>query len=64
MGEILLKYYKYVADLKGLEGKILLAQKTKIPSPNAAIEPDSAKNIELFKQSVTEIIGKPAPTFT
>ena len=58
MGEVLLKYYKYVGDEKGLVGKIELAQKTKIPSIKAGTEPDSKQNIEIFRKSILEITGK------
>jgi hypothetical protein len=50
MAEILLKYYKYVAGVQGLQGKMMLAKITKIPSTKAALELDTAQNIMLFKK--------------
>ena len=63
MAERLLQYYKYIREVAGFEGKIDLATSTKIPSTRAAIEPDSPKNIELFKNAIEKITGKPAPDF-
>lgn len=62
MAEKLLLYYKHIGDVRGLEGKMKLAQETKIPSSKAAIEPDSAENIAIFKKSFFNITGKEAPT--
>jgi hypothetical protein len=61
MGERLLLFYKYIYEQKGMEGKVKLAQLTKVPSPMAAIEPDSQEKIETFKKAIVEITGKPAP---
>jgi hypothetical protein len=63
MGESLLKYYQYISKLNGLEGRIQLAQNTKLPSNKASLEPDSPENINLFKKAVEKITGKPAPDF-
>lgn len=63
MAEKLMRYYKYVADEKGLNAKIILAQRTKIPSTQAAMEPDNAENLKLFMDVVKEITGKPAPKY-
>jgi hypothetical protein len=63
MAEKLLKYYKYINDHQGLQGKITLAQKTIIPSQRAAMEPDSPENIMIFKKAIAEITGSPAPDF-
>jgi len=62
MAERLLKYYKYIFDEGGLEAKMKLAIVTKIPSTKAATEPDSEQNIEMFKDAIMNITGKPAPT--
>ena len=61
MGEKLLKYYKYIAEKKGIVGKIELAKQTTMPSTLAAIEPDTEDNVRLFRESVQQITGKPAP---
>ncbi len=61
MGELLLKYYKYISDEEGLQGKVKLAQMTKVPSVKAAMAPDDAANIENFRKAIAEITGKPAP---
>lgn len=63
MAEKLLKYYAYVGQEKGLGAKIELATATKIPSTTAATAPDSPENLSLFKEAVTRITGKPAPTY-
>jgi hypothetical protein len=63
MGERLMKYYKFVSDESGLPGKMKLAQKTKIPSTEAALATDSMDNIKLFKEAVKEITGKNPPNF-
>lgn len=61
MAERLMKYFKYITDEKGFEGKIQLAQATKMPTTKAALEPDSPENISLFKDAVSKITGKSAP---
>jgi hypothetical protein len=63
MAERLMHYYNYVYDEKGLTGKMMLAQKTKIPSVKAAMIADSPENIAIFKKLVAELTGKPAPDF-
>lgn len=63
MAEKLLRYYKYVSDEKGLDGKMSLATETKIPSSKAALEPDSPENLAAFKRAVEKLTGKPAPVF-
>jgi hypothetical protein len=61
MGEKLLGYYKYVTEVAGMDGKIKLAQLTKVPSAIAAEQPDSPSNVELFQSAVATITGKPVP---
>lgn len=63
MAERLLRYYKHVSDTKGMAAKIALAQETQCPSSKAAMEPDSAENIQRFKRAVEKITGKAAPEF-
>jgi hypothetical protein len=63
MGERLLKYYQFISMEKGLQGKVELAKETKVPSANAAMEPDSPDKIKLFQEAVRKITGKPAPMF-
>ncbi len=61
MAERLLKYYKYVGDKAGLPGKMQLARVTKIPSTQAAMEPDSPETLRRFREAVAQITGAPAP---
>lgn len=61
MAEKLLQYYKYAHELLGLEGKIQLAKETKIPSTQAALEPDTSETIQRFKAAIEKITHKPAP---
>lgn len=63
MAEKLVKYYKYVGDSMGIDGRMKLAQETKTPSLSAANIPDSPENIEKFKKAIHAITGKPAPNF-
>lgn len=63
MGEILLKYYKAMDDSLGLQGKIRLAQETKLPSQRAALAPDTVGNVKLFQDAFQKISGTPAPKF-
>ena len=63
MAEKLLKYYKYIYDLKSLEGRIELAKKTNVPTPRAAMEQDSRENIELFRKAIRELTGTDAPQY-
>jgi hypothetical protein len=61
MAEKLLRYYKYIYDVKGFTGKIDLAKETRIPSTEAAIEPDTPEKLQLFKDAILRITGKSAP---
>jgi hypothetical protein len=61
MAEKLMKYYKYVSDEKGMVGKMQLAQLTKIPSTQAAIEPDTPDKIRLFRDAIAKLTGSPVP---
>jgi hypothetical protein len=61
MGEKLLHYYQYVGDQLGFQGKLKLAQATKVPSARAAIEPDSEENLAIFKEAIRRLTGRPAP---
>lgn len=63
MAEKLLMYYKYMAEQKGLAGKVALAQATKIPSTQAATESDSPENIDRFRKAIQDLTGKPVPEF-
>lgn len=64
MGQILIKYYKYVADEKGMMGQLELAKKTKIPLIQAGTAPDEKATIEAFKNAIKEITQKNAPDFS
>lgn len=63
MAEKLVKYYAYVAEKKGLSGKIELAKLTLTPGPKAAMEPDSPENLAKFRAAVEKITGEPAPRY-
>ncbi len=63
MGEVLMKYYKYISDQRGLAGKTQLAKLTKIPSMRAAFEPDSVANIDRFRQAIEKLTGTQPPDF-
>ncbi len=61
MGAKLLSFYDFVDAQKGLQGKMALAMKTKIPSSVAAGVPDSPETIEKFRRAVVEITGQQPP---
>lgn len=61
VAEKLVEYYKYIQKEEGIAGKIRLAQLTRIPSVQAAVELDTPEMIERFKQAIVKITGKPAP---
>jgi hypothetical protein len=63
MGERLVRYYQFVSEKGGLQLKIKLAAMTKVPSTQAAIEPDSQANVELFRRAVEQLVGPPAPKY-
>ena len=63
MGKILRQYYDYVVKIKGIEGKNKLGIMTKISSIVAPLEPDTAENVQLFKDAVKTITGIEAPEF-
>ncbi len=63
MAEKLLLYYKYIRETEGIRGQIALATSTKMPSPKAALAPDSPENITLFKEAVKKLTNKPAPNY-
>lgn len=62
MGERLMRYYKYVQDELGLQGKMKLAMESKMPSTLAATEPDSEANVSILRSAIEKLTGKPAPT--
>lgn len=61
MAEKLLKYYKHIGDELGAAGRLKLAIETKIPSTDAAMQPDSDENIRKFKAAIQKLTGRPAP---
>ena len=63
MGERLIRYYMYIGERAGLDGKRKLAFATGLPSILAATEPDSKENLEAFKKAVEEITQAPPPEF-
>jgi hypothetical protein len=63
MAEKLMRYYKFVEDRMGLEGKQRLARLTLIPSIIAATEPDSDENIARFRDAVKQLTGETPPQY-
>lgn len=63
MGKALVKYYTLVKRERGYVGQLELAQKTKVPSTKATVIEDTRELIDLFIESVEEIIGKRPPRF-
>jgi hypothetical protein len=63
MAERLLKYFKYVGDEKGIDGKVALARLTVMTTISAGTLPDSAENLYKIRVAVERITGKPAPPF-
>jgi hypothetical protein len=63
MAEKLLRYYKFVADEKGVTGQLELAKITKVPATRAASALDDKATLEAFRKAATEITGKPAPAY-
>lgn len=63
MADRLMRYYQYVGEQAGLNGKVRLAQMTNIPSSKAAIEPDTQDAIQKFKEAISQITGKAAPAY-
>jgi len=61
MAEKLLKYYKYVNDIKGRDGQIELARMTSTPSIIASTLPDSPWMLKLFQNAVEKITGESVP---
>ena len=61
MAEKLLRYYEYIQEKEGFVGKVRLAQLTRIPSVQAAVELDTPEMIERFQKAIEAITGKPAP---
>ena len=63
MGMKLAKYYRYIIEEKGVQGRIELGVLTKISSIVAPLQPDSPENIKLFRESIKKITGKEPPWF-
>ncbi|RPI79581.1 MAG: hypothetical protein EHM45_02295 [Desulfobacteraceae bacterium] len=63
MGEKLVRYYKFVEDKKGMEGRIKLAQETKVPSVKAATAPDSPETIKVFREAIKKLTGEEPPVY-
>lgn len=63
MAEKLLKYYNLIDKEMGLQGRMRLAQATKLPTSKAALEPDTPANVKMFKEAYEQITGRKAPEF-
>ncbi len=61
MGKKLLRYYDYLEEKLGREGKVRLAQATHIPSVLADAAEDSEENLRVFREAILKITGHPAP---
>jgi hypothetical protein len=61
MAEKLLLYYRYMKNQQGLPGQVKLAQETKIPTTKAAMESDTAANIQLFRSAIRKLTGQEPP---
>jgi hypothetical protein len=62
-GDKLIEYYNYVAEERGLEGKMQLAKETNLPETKASISIESKENIEMFREALEEILGERPPEF-
>ena len=62
MAEQLVRFYQQVEQAAGLQGKTKLAIETKIPATRAALAPDSAENLALFRAAYERIVGTGKPT--
>lgn len=63
MGEKLMRYIQWANEKGGMIAKVNLAQRTKIPSAAAALEPDSPDNIRKFKDALRQILNAEPPAF-
>ena len=63
MGARLIRYYIYIGDERGIEGKVRLAHLTRTPAIEAATAPDSRQAVELFMEKVEELTGKETPVY-
>ncbi len=63
MGEMMIKYYDFVAKKGGNVARYRLALATGIASQHAMLKPDSPENIKKFKEAVREITGEAAPEY-
>ena len=61
MGKKLEKYYDYVEELLGREGKMKLARLTHTPSILVGGMEDEPKIIAQFREAIKEITGKYPP---
>lgn len=61
MGQKLLEIYKKISEVGSALARIELAIKTKLPTGEAAIAPDSQENIEKLRAAFKEITGKECP---
>lgn len=63
MAEKLMRYIQWAQEQGGMIGKVHLAQATKIPSARAAVEPDNAENVKLFREACVKLFQKDPPNF-
>jgi len=55
MGAKLTQYYDEAKKIGGIKAQMRMAVLTKMPSSQAAGEPDSQENIKLFENALNEI---------
>ena len=63
MGERLLKYFQFVGEKAGLQGKLELAKATNMAVSQAANVPDDIVNLEMFREAVSHIVEETPPNF-
>lgn len=61
MGATLVRYYEYIEKVAGREGKVKLAQQTRVASVIAAGAKEDPEVIRRFREAITTITGKPPP---
>jgi len=63
MADKLMRYYEYINQEAGFSGKVKLAQMTKVPSTQAAMQPETQEILQQFKEAIRQITGKAAPGY-
>lgn len=61
MAQKMVQYYEYIESVMGRDGKVKLAQMTCVPSVLASGKPDDPKTLQVFKDAIAKLTGRPAP---